>query len=70
MRYYTAKEVADLLNVSQRTVYNWVAFGFIKAVKVGEQSGKGSVRIRQDALDEFIEKNTTIDVAIKMKRKY
>ena len=32
---YTPKEVAKLLKVSLKTVYNWIEEGRLKAVKIG-----------------------------------
>lgn len=32
---YTPKEVAELMQVSRQTVYNWVTAGRVKAFKIG-----------------------------------
>jgi len=34
-KYYTVKEVAELLKVTERTVRNWIRKGQIKAIKIG-----------------------------------
>jgi excisionase family DNA binding protein len=33
---YTIDEVAQILKVSKRTVYNYIKSGFLKAIKVGK----------------------------------
>lgn len=43
------KEVAEQLNVSYKTVYNWVKSGKLKAMKAG-----GVVRISEKQLNDFI----------------
>lgn len=51
MKYLTVKEVAKYFRVSERTVYNWIEFGYLRALKIGE--GRGTVRVPVDALEEF-----------------
>ena len=48
-RYYTIQEVAELLNVSHRTVRRWIANGDLIAHRVG-----GVVRIAEDDLRAFL----------------
>lgn len=36
-KLYTPEEVADMLRVTRRTVYEWIRSGQLKAVKVGRQ---------------------------------
>ncbi len=48
--YFTLKEVAERLKVSERTVWRWVHSGELPAIKLGQQW-----RIRDDDLDEFLE---------------
>ncbi|WP_038064953.1 helix-turn-helix domain-containing protein [Thermodesulfovibrio thiophilus] len=69
MKLYKVKEVAGIFRVAERTVYNWVEFGYIRAVKVGSEDGKGTIRITEDALQEFIEKYTTIESPVLFHRK-
>lgn len=57
MDYLTVREVADHLRVSNQTVYRWIESGQIEAVRVGPKV----YRIRQDALDELIEKSRVED---------
>ncbi|HMK96545.1 MAG TPA: helix-turn-helix domain-containing protein [Acidimicrobiales bacterium] len=48
-RYVTVAEVADLLRVSNMTVYRLVQAGELPAVRVGR-----SYRIREEDVDRFI----------------
>lgn len=48
-RYVTVAEVADLLRVSNMTVYRLVQSGQLPAVRVGR-----SYRIREDDMDRFL----------------
>ncbi len=48
--YFTLKEIAERLKVSERTVWRWVHSGALPAIKLGQQW-----RIRDDDLDEFLE---------------
>jgi len=59
-KYYTVAEVAEMFRVSRRTVYNWVQYGYLRAVKVGGDESKSVIRIPESALREFIEKFQTL----------
>lgn len=48
-QYLTPEQVADLVQVTRRTVYNWIKTGKLKAYKVGNM-----VRVRHKDLDAFI----------------
>lgn len=48
-RYVTVAEVADLLRVSNMTVYRLVQAGRLPAVRVGR-----SYRIREEDVDQFV----------------
>jgi excisionase family DNA binding protein len=48
-RYVTVAEVADLLRVSNMTVYRLVQSGQLPAVRVGR-----SYRIREEDVDRFV----------------
>lgn len=50
---YSIEEVAEILKVSQRSVYNYVRSGKLKASKIGK-----SWRISSAALQTFIEHGT------------
>lgn len=49
-RTYTLAEVAEYLMVSNRTVWNYIATGKLKAFKLGN-----SYRVTKEALEEFQE---------------
>lgn len=66
LEFFTVYEIAKLLKVSQRTVYNWIDFGYLKAVKVG--SGKGTIRVLKTDLEAFLQENTNIDKPYKPRR--
>jgi excisionase family DNA binding protein len=61
MKLYTVDEVAQLLRLSKRTVYSYIQFGYLRAIQVGE---KKALRIPEDALREFLEKNQTVPEAL------
>lgn len=50
---YTPQEVADLLQFSRLTVYNWIKSGKLRACKVSKRTW----RIKKADLDEFIERH-------------
>ena len=45
---YTLKEIQDLLQVTRRTLYNWIKGGKLKAFRIGKEW-----RVTKDALEEF-----------------
>jgi len=47
----TVMEVARRLGVSRMTVYRWIKRGKLKALRMD-----GTIRIEEEALNEFIEK--------------
>jgi len=49
--YLTVKEVARRLGVTRQSVYNWIADGRLKAVRVGGTA----VRIAESSLSELIQ---------------
>lgn len=53
IKVYTLKEVEAILKVTQRTLYNYIKGGQLKAVKMGRQW-----RVTEDSLKEFLEKGT------------
>ena len=57
MKLYTVKEVAQILRLSERTIYTYIEFGYLRAIQIGE---KKSLRIPEDALREFLEVNQTV----------
>lgn len=52
-KYYTTAEVAEMLGFVQPTVQRWCRLGLIEYLKVGND-----LRISEDAVIEFIERNT------------
>lgn len=48
--WYTVNQVAEIMHVSNRTVYNLISSGELRSLKVG-----GSRRIPKSCLDEFTE---------------
>lgn len=52
---YTLKEVEDLLQVTQRTLYNWIKDGKLRAFKAGRQW-----RVTKEALEEFTQTGTAL----------
>ena len=68
IKVYTVPEVKDILHVSQRTIYNYITMGQLKAVKLGREW-----RITEDALKDFLSRGTDqnyLDAAREKKRKY
>ena len=50
---YTLEELAEILQVTRRTIYNWIKGGKLKAFKVGK-----SWRVTREALNEFTQRGT------------
>ena len=53
-RWLTKADLADRLAVSERTVTNWIARGWLKAYRLGT-----SVRIDPDDVKTFLEERKT-----------
>jgi excisionase family DNA binding protein len=51
--FLTAKEVAELLRISRRTVYNWIDEGIIRAVKINDID-KSAVRIPLSEVERIL----------------
>lgn len=49
-KLYTVKEIAELLQVNQRTVRTWLSKKTLKHIKLASNT----VRITQEQLDEFL----------------
>lgn len=54
IKTYTPDEVAEILKVTRRTVYNYIKNEDLKAVKIGKY-----LRISGTNLQEFIERGTS-----------
>lgn len=50
---YTTQEVADILSVTQRTVYNYIASGQLKAAKIGRHW-----RVTEEQFQNFLDSGT------------
>ena len=55
IKVFTLDEVADILKVTKRTLYNYVKAGKLPAVKMGK-----SWRVSEENLKAFIETGTPI----------
>lgn len=56
IRVYTLKEVETILKVTQRTLYNYIKGGQLKAVKMGREW-----RVTEEALKAFLATGTDTD---------
>jgi len=56
LKTYTLHEVKEILKVTQRTLYNYIKDGQLKAVKMGRYW-----RVPYVELDRFIKEGTTLD---------
>lgn len=55
MKYFTPSEAADRLGVCKLTILRRIRDGSIQAVKISQRS----LRISEEALQEYITKNST-----------
>lgn len=53
---YTKEEVCQMLggDLKVRTLERWIDAGYLAVVKIGEPGGKGTVRIRETAIEEML----------------
>ncbi len=63
-RTYTLAEIAEYLMISNRTVWNYIASGKLKAFKLGN-----SYRVTKESLEEFQEKLSAENTIKKHKTK-
>jgi len=50
-------EVSDLLQVSPKTIYNWVCYGYIPYFKVYNMRGReGLLRFRESDIEKWLQK--------------
>jgi excisionase family DNA binding protein len=52
-KLYTIEEIAEILKVTERTLYNYIKSGVLKAVKIGKYW-----RIKHTDIQAFIDKGT------------
>jgi len=50
LEYLTPDQIAEILQVTRRTVYTWIETGALKAVKAGTR-----IRISREDLNTFLE---------------
>ncbi|MFA6692938.1 MAG: helix-turn-helix domain-containing protein [Acholeplasmataceae bacterium] len=53
IKLYTIEEVSEILKVTPRTIYNFIKFNHLKAVKIGKYW-----RVTEKALQDFISEGT------------
>ena len=53
LEVYTLTEVTELLQVTRRSLYNWIKDGKLEAIKVGREW-----RVTRQSLDKFLQKGT------------
>ena len=51
----TVREAAEILRAHEKTVYGWIEKGLLRAQKLPT----GGLRITQEAIDEFVEVEST-----------
>jgi excisionase family DNA binding protein len=54
-KLYTIDEIADILKVTQRTIYNYIKSGALKAIKIGKYW-----RVKHSDLELFLETGTNL----------
>ena len=54
MKYYTARQVADILEVHERSISRWIKEGKLPAVRIGNR-----YRVSHEDLERFLEERRT-----------
>jgi len=54
-KLYTIDEIAEILKVTQRTIYNYIKSGTLKAIKIGKYW-----RVKHSDLEKFLETGTNL----------
>lgn len=54
-KLYSIDEIADILKVTQRTIYNYIKSGSLKAIKIGKYW-----RIKHSDLEQFLATGTNL----------
>jgi excisionase family DNA binding protein len=54
-KLYTIEEITEILKVTQRTVYNYIKSGTLKAIKVGKYW-----RVKHTDLEQFLKTGTNL----------
>lgn len=60
-KHYTVNQVAEILNVSSRTVYRYINRGTLQATK----TASGSIRISEEAVNTFLNGGETVSNSLK-----
>jgi len=68
-KYMTVKEVAEYFRVSERTIYNWIDAGYIRAIKVYGEGSKATIRIPREAVEEFERVHMTLPPEVPILRR-
>ena len=57
-RLLKIREVSELLQISPKTIYNWVHYGYIPYFKVYGQRGttKAAIRFRQSEIEQWLKR--------------
>jgi excisionase family DNA binding protein len=50
-KYYTVRELAELLGVKISTVYNWSHIGYVPTVKIGKL-----IRFKKESIDKWLKR--------------
>jgi excisionase family DNA binding protein len=54
-KLYSIEEIAEILKVTQRTIYNHIKKGSLKAIKIGKYW-----RVKQSDLEQFLSIGTNL----------
>jgi len=54
-KLYTVEEITEILKVTQRTLYNYIKSGSLKAIKIGKYW-----RVKHTDLQDFLDKGTRL----------
>lgn len=57
IKVFTLEEVAEILHLTRRTLYNYIKNGQLKAVKIGKYW-----RVSEETLHQFIQNGTEVRV--------
>lgn len=55
LKLYTIKEIAGILKVTERTIYNYIMTGSLPAIKIGK-----NWRVKHIDLEQFLEDRSSV----------
>lgn len=58
-QYFTAEDIAELLKISYDSALKFVKYSGVHYIKIGRQ-----YRVPQDALEVFLNKNSSIEIEL------